>query len=209
MAGPRAGQRAKIPGRVADKIAVQADGCWLWTGFVARNGYGRVRHGERIVRAHRHVYELLVGPIPDGLRLDHLCRVRHCVNPAHLEPVTHRENVLRGSSPIAQKAQQTHCIHGHRLDGGNLYVHPTDGTRKCRTCQRRRRSESRERSQSCLPGGKHTGERRAALPTPTAAHGHSATDSAAGSPPAGGAPSLLDRLLDADGFDYIVIAEAP
>src|SRR6266496_2265386 len=74
--------------------------CWLWTGKTGRDGYGRIGLGGRgalvRVRAHRFAYELLIGPIPDGLQIDHLCRVRHCVNPAHLEPVTQRENILRG-----------------------------------------------------------------------------------------------------------------
>lgn len=77
-------------------------GCWIWLGELNRNGYGRVCvKGKRPV-AHRHVYETLVGPIPEGLLLDHLCRVRCCVNPSHLEPVTPKENTLRGDAVLFQ-----------------------------------------------------------------------------------------------------------
>src|ERR1035437_6508103 len=70
-------------------------GCWLWTASTAC-GYGQIKVGKKVVRVHRFAYQLLVGDIPDGLQLDHLCRVLICCNPAHLEPVTNRENVLRG-----------------------------------------------------------------------------------------------------------------
>lgn len=73
----------------------QADGCWLWTGTVLGSGYGQFRVGMGHVRAHRFAYELLVGPIPEALTLDHLCRVTSCVNPLHLEPVTASENIKR------------------------------------------------------------------------------------------------------------------
>lgn len=79
-------------------VRVQPDGCWIWQRAVARKAapYGRVIHGGRLKQAHRVVYEAMVGPIPDGLHLDHLCRVPSCVNPAHLEPVTVQENIHRG-----------------------------------------------------------------------------------------------------------------
>jgi HNH endonuclease len=73
--------------------------CWLWTA-ATNYGYGVFRIDRRSIYAHRYAYELLVGPIPDGLQLDHLCRVPPCVNPTHLEPVTHRENILRGTTYI-------------------------------------------------------------------------------------------------------------
>lgn len=83
-----------------DRIDWHADKsgeCWLWTGTIALNGYGLIyRQGGPLVGAHRLAYEVHVGPIPKGYELDHLCRVRRCVNPAHLEPVTHSENVRRG-----------------------------------------------------------------------------------------------------------------
>ena len=102
--------------------------CWLWRASRDRSGYGRFKAATGVVGAHRVAYELLVGPIPDGLTLDHLCRVRHCVNPEHLEPVTHRENTLRGTGPTAENARKTHCLRGHALTHG----------RRCMTCARNR-----------------------------------------------------------------------
>ena len=114
--------------------------CWLWTGALTW-GYGRFKDklGERAdVRAHRYVYEFCMGPIPEGLTLDHLCRVRHCQHPWHLEPVTQRVNTLRGVGPTAQRARQTHCIHGHLFDEANTYYRTpaAEGLRCCRACRR-------------------------------------------------------------------------
>lgn len=79
--------------------------CWLWTGHLDRYGYANFGLGKhRMVKVHRFAYELLVGPIPEGLEIDHLCRVRHCVNPAHMEPVTHAENMARGPSYFQRAA---------------------------------------------------------------------------------------------------------
>ena len=113
-----------------------ADDCWTWTAGTSE-GYGQFGLSRRSgsIRAHRFAYELLIGPVPDGLELDHLCRNRLCVNPAHLEPVSRRENILRGESPTAQHARQTHCKNGHPLSGDNLYLHPK-GSRVCLTCKR-------------------------------------------------------------------------
>src|SRR6266576_3456485 len=86
--------------------------CWPWQANRGR-GYGNVWIAGRMYRAHRVAYELLIGPIPEGLTLDHLCRNRGCVNPAHLEPVTSRENTLRGEGISANNARKTHCKHGH------------------------------------------------------------------------------------------------
>jgi hypothetical protein len=117
--------------------------CWNWTGALD-NGYGRFQGGPRgskVHRAHRLAYELLVGPIPEGLVLDHLCRNRRCVNPDHLEPVTNRINVLRGEGWAASRARQTHCIHGHEFTPANTYVDPKRGTRGCRECRRGRQTK--------------------------------------------------------------------
>ena len=131
--------------RIASKIEV-TETCWLWTGSLNRNGYGRVRHPDtqRDVVAHRLVYEAARGPIPTGLQLDHLCRVRRCVNPAHLEPVTQRENLLRGETITAASAAATVCPAGHPYRGDNLYINPK-GHRFCRTCHRERMAASRAR----------------------------------------------------------------
>jgi HNH endonuclease len=108
-------------------------GCWVWTGY--RNptsGYGTIKFtGTKGFYAHRLVYELLVGPIPEGLQLDHLCRNRWCVNPSHMEPVTQRENLLRGDTVVAKNAAKTHCLRGHLFD----YVRPDGTGRDCRTCK--------------------------------------------------------------------------
>ena len=117
--------------------------CWVWTAYRNPNGYGKFRlggHGKKVL-AHRYAYELLVRPIPEGLTLDHLCRVRSCVNPSHLEPVTRGENVLRGEGLAAIHARQTHCAHGHAFDEANTYHEPMyPRVRCCRTCHRLRES---------------------------------------------------------------------
>ena len=108
-------------------------GCWLWTGVTDSWGYGRA---GRAGMAHRVFYERIVGAIPKGLTLDHKCRVRCCVNPDHLEPVTLRENLRRGSGFPGLNARKTHCRLGHDLsDPRVLYLTPT-GKRNCRICRR-------------------------------------------------------------------------
>lgn len=108
--------------------------CWLWTGCLNRDGYGHISDGSL---AHRFSYEIHVGPIPDGLTIDHLCRSRACVNPDHLEPVTLRTNILRGTSPSAVNAVKTHCKNGHPFDSANTRILP-EGWRRCRLCERDR-----------------------------------------------------------------------
>jgi HNH endonuclease len=114
-----------------------SDGCWEWTA-AKTNGYGRIgrgRRGDGHVYAHRAIYEILVGPIPDGLVIDHLCRNRSCVNPDHMEIVTHKENIRRGFAPSAISVRNSVCQKGHPLSGSNLYVQPSNGKRKCKTCR--------------------------------------------------------------------------
>lgn len=113
------------------RAVVERNGCWIWPNAPDSDGYPIVKVGGRSRRAHRLFYEMLVGPIPDGLQLDHLCRVRNCVNPEHLEPVTCRENVQRG----LKGRLLTHCRNGHEFSSDNTYVTP-DGSRTCRECQR-------------------------------------------------------------------------
>jgi hypothetical protein len=119
-------------------------GCWYWLGSFFRDGYGRFKHGGRDDVAHRVSYELAKGPIPDWLELDHLCRNRGCVNPAHLEAVTGRVNVLRGETIVRTNAEKTHCSKGHPLSGDNLFIR-RDGRRRCRTCERASQQRLRAR----------------------------------------------------------------
>lgn len=113
------------------------DECWPWRGRLNEAGYGRYATRSLCMRAHRLAYTLLVGPIPAGLQIDHLCRNRACVNPAHLEPVTQRENILRGTALSAQRARQTHCKRNHAFTASNTY-RDSKGRRVCITCRRAR-----------------------------------------------------------------------
>lgn len=124
-----------LPARIASKISVDESGCWMWNAYRNQLGYGTVRFDGRKWLAHRVTFTLLVGPIPEGLVLDHLCRNRGCVNPDHLRPCTQRENThAPGSESIAvAHAARTHCPRGHAYAGRNLYVNP-QGSRECRTC---------------------------------------------------------------------------
>jgi hypothetical protein len=119
-------------------------GCLLWAAGLTTDGYAAFSIGDKKLRAHRLSYEHFVGPIPVGLTLDHLCRVRSCVNPAHLEAVTKRTNTLRGLSPVAHYARATHCIHGHAFTSNNTYIF--NGRRCCRTCNRRHVARRRARA---------------------------------------------------------------
>jgi hypothetical protein len=111
------------------------DACWPWTSSLNRDGYGDVSFKRKHLLAHRLAYEARVGAIPDGLQLDHLCRLRRCCNPAHLEPVTSLENNARGESASAHNLRKTHCIRGHAFDSVNTHITP-EGHRRCRACMR-------------------------------------------------------------------------
>lgn len=110
--------------------------CWIWRGRLngSGSGYGVFWNGKRLMSASRWAYENAHGPLPDGLEPDHLCRVRDCVNPAHLEAVTHRENMLRGETVAAANAAKTHCPQGHPYAGDNLGRETRN--RRCLTCKR-------------------------------------------------------------------------
>jgi len=147
----RVGKHGRLTAPLADRFWPKVEKtahCWEWRGAKSRDGYGYFSVAPKTMRyAHRVAFELLVGPIPDGMQLDHLCRNRACVRPDHLEPVTGRENRLRGSGFVAEKAQQTHCIHGHLLDEANTYIRPSNGTRHCRECNRVKAQLLRDRKQ--------------------------------------------------------------
>ncbi len=123
----------RLPPHFWSKVHVLENGCWQWTASLVQ-GYGQfVRARPR--GAHRWAYEHLIGPVPDGLEPDHLCRNKGCVNPSHLEPVTHRENMLRGNTVPARYARQTHCLRGHPFDEANTYHPPSSRKRVCRECR--------------------------------------------------------------------------
>lgn len=112
--------------------------CWKLRGSLSGGGYGHFWNGERRMPAHRFIYEHLYGSVPEGFELDHLCRNRWCVNPAHLQVVTHSENVRRGLTPLLNKIRGnsiTHCPHGHPYDETNT-VYTREGWRDCKICRK-------------------------------------------------------------------------
>lgn len=126
-----------------------ATGCWEWVAALRGvKGYGSFTLNGRSTQAHRASYTLLVGPIPDGAVLDHLCRNRKCVNPEHLEPVTDRENILRGDGVAAHNAQKTSCKNGHAFTPENTLTHKSG--RGCRQCGRDRSRAYMARKRSSL-----------------------------------------------------------
>lgn len=145
-------RRVRAPGKlelfVRRNAAEERSGCWLWTHGIARNGYGN--SGGKY--AHREAYKFIVGPIPPGRDLDHLCRVRNRVNPAHLEPVTRAENLRRGMSPSAIASRKTHCANGHALTQENCYP-STNGRRTCKLCCRARAARNKRGSNAAKGGG--------------------------------------------------------
>ena len=127
---------ARLPERFWAKVEPEPNtGCWLWVGACDRGGYPRLLVGRSPALAYRLAYEHTVGSIPSGLEIDHLCRVRCCVNPHHLEAVTTRENTLRSEAFVAKNAKKTHCPRGHQydilVDTGRPIL-----ARGCRVCRR-------------------------------------------------------------------------
>lgn len=132
--------------RLLEKRNIDENGCWRFTGYVEPRGYAKIWDEDIREKQYAHIvaYELWIGPIPEGLQIDHLCRVRDCFNPDHLEAVTHRENLLRGDTVVALNAVKTHCIHGHFFDESNTYIDKY-GKRHCRKCRAATEQKRRDR----------------------------------------------------------------
>ena len=134
--------------RVMTRVSPEPmSGCWLWVGWTDDKGYGRIKFGSRKgARVHRVLFEQIRGPVPVGKELDHLCRVRCCLNPAHLEPVTHAENCRRGNGGHQYRDRIT-CGRGHALDEANTHWLQIPGKansiRRCRICGRDKMREYR------------------------------------------------------------------
>jgi hypothetical protein len=135
---PNRERRASPLSRFSSGFDVSENGCWFWVKALDRDGYAKFRGPGGITRAHRFSFEYFVGPIPDGLTIDHLCRVRRCVYPGHLEAVPMGVNNQRGISPSALNARKEQCLRGHPFDESNTYRFP-DGRRGCRACMKMHR----------------------------------------------------------------------
>lgn len=127
--------------RFHSKYVVTADGCWQWVASKNRDGYGKLALEGGWVLAYKWFFEGINGAVPTGFELDHTCRNRACVNPAHLEQVSHEENMRRG-----KWAQRTHCKNGHALTGDNVHMRPNRRGRICRSCNIEGSKRFRERS---------------------------------------------------------------
>ncbi len=130
---------------VSNIVPNPVSGCWVW-GKSLSDGYGNFRMGHKTHRAHQVSYKLFVGDVPCGLELDHKCRNRACCNPAHLEPVTRRTNLLRSSlTNTFLNAIKTHCPQGHEYTVENTYGRPSKSERQCRTCMKAQKAKGRLR----------------------------------------------------------------
>ncbi len=141
---------ARLPRRFWSKVSANdLTGCWEWVGGKQGDGYGTYWDGSRVSSAHRVAYRFFVGEVAKGLELDHTCRVRACVNPAHLEAVTHQENVRRSPTVGRWRKSLTHCKHGHEFTEENTYRDPRRPSRRaCKTCHRVRQQAARAEVQS-------------------------------------------------------------
>lgn len=133
-----------LPPRIRSKVDASDSGCWIWMAAQDGRGYGAVWTGRSMGKAYRFVYESLVGPVPSGLQLDHLCRVTLCVNPAHLEPVTPAENARRGLTGAHLK-ERTHCPRGHDYAENAYSIPSRPNARYCQACNREKSAERRAR----------------------------------------------------------------
>ena len=129
------------------RFVIDHHGCWIWTGATTSHGYGHLYVAAKHWSAPRLAYTLFVGQIPPRMEIDHLCRNRLCVNPAHLEPVTTRTNLVRGSGWSGRNAQKTHCKHGHPFDEHNTRIRHRGHRRHryCRECNRLAQQALRKR----------------------------------------------------------------
>lgn len=131
--------------RIINKILPNGD-CWQWQGIISDKGYGLINVNQQKRKAHRYAYTYFVEEIPEGLTIDHLCRNRACVNPDHLETVTHEENIRRGVP--YRLLRRTHCTLGHELTIDNIYR--DRGTRHCKTCKKQYMKEYYRKKKLCL-----------------------------------------------------------
>lgn len=137
MTPERAGELKKVPTLEHKITRIPFSGCWLWTGGTNGKGYGiyyTTRGSNKYIVLHRAFYMYYKGEIPDGLCLDHLCRVKCCVNPDHLEAVTVGENTMRGIGFAPMNAKKTHCAKGHEYSATNTH-HRLTGGRECKQCK--------------------------------------------------------------------------
>jgi hypothetical protein len=140
----------RLPESFWSKVSLESNtGCWVWNASTTVTGYGNYwdRKLKKLQLAHRYAYRVLVGTIPEGMTVDHLCKTRRCVNPEHFEIVSRGENTIRGGGThkaAKLRSQKQRCKHGHPFDEDNTYVNP-QGKRECRTCNRHRNKKSRLR----------------------------------------------------------------
>lgn len=138
MPGPKP---TPVIDRLLTRVEIDSNECWIYQGYINKNGYGYITCNpsdgwpSRTATCHSIAYHFLVGPVPPGRELDHLCRVRACCNPEHLEPVTGAENTRRGEAPHIVLGRNNVCAIGHPLTEANTYVNPKTGWRRCRTCR--------------------------------------------------------------------------
>lgn len=129
-------KRIPVLERFLSYICFDEVGHWLWTGKLNQDGYARIKYYGRMIMAHRLSYEIFIRPLIEGQEIDHLCRVRHCINPDHLEAVVHKVNMERSPSFAERKARTTHCPYGHPYSGENLIFRAKDKSRHCKACGR-------------------------------------------------------------------------